>query len=197
MYFSIAIEFGWGQRSERVQKHAVTAWSWKRLSDQVKNRDGSVCQYCGAYAPGGGADHVVPLSRGGTDALDNLVWACRECNSSKGDKTPKEWDAPEGPTATQIVKIEIKPFDDKPVISWDTNFRPIHLRRFAKAALDGQLTIVGGHDLSRKKFQQIRDEAMYHGLLAWKDPDSHNQGVKMTSKGKQVFERLFTELNDG
>lgn len=29
-------------------------------------------------------DHVVPLSRGGSNALDNLVPCCTSCNSSKG-----------------------------------------------------------------------------------------------------------------
>lgn len=29
-------------------------------------------------------DHVIPLSRGGTDELANLRWLCRSCNSVKG-----------------------------------------------------------------------------------------------------------------
>lgn len=32
-------------------------------------------------------DHIVPLSRGGTDELDNLQFMCKSHNSSKGDKT--------------------------------------------------------------------------------------------------------------
>lgn len=31
-------------------------------------------------------DHIVPLSRGGTDELSNLRFLCRSHNSSKGDK---------------------------------------------------------------------------------------------------------------
>lgn len=31
-------------------------------------------------------DHIVPLSRGGTDDLDNLQFMCRSHNSSKGDR---------------------------------------------------------------------------------------------------------------
>lgn len=30
-------------------------------------------------------DHVVPLSRGGKDSLDNVVTACSGCNYSKWD----------------------------------------------------------------------------------------------------------------
>ena len=35
-------------------------------------------------------DHVVPVSRGGTDHLDNLQLLCGACNSLKGDR-PQEW----------------------------------------------------------------------------------------------------------
>lgn len=31
-------------------------------------------------------DHVVPLSKGGRDHIDNLALACRECNAEKGDE---------------------------------------------------------------------------------------------------------------
>lgn len=33
-------------------------------------------------------DHVLPRSRGGTNALDNLVGCCLTCNQAKGD-TPE------------------------------------------------------------------------------------------------------------
>jgi 5-methylcytosine-specific restriction endonuclease McrA len=36
-------------------------------------------------------DHVVPLSRGGADAADNLCCACFSCNARKGNKLPTEW----------------------------------------------------------------------------------------------------------
>lgn len=31
-------------------------------------------------------DHIVPLSHGGQNVVDNLVTACRSCNSSKSNK---------------------------------------------------------------------------------------------------------------
>lgn len=51
-------------------------------------RDGGRCVYC--HGPAETIDHVVPRSRGGTHAWDNVVAACAPCNHSKGDKTPAE-----------------------------------------------------------------------------------------------------------
>lgn len=36
-------------------------------------------------------DHIVPLSRGGTTTLANLVVACRSCNMQKHARTAVEW----------------------------------------------------------------------------------------------------------
>ena len=47
-------------------------------------RDGWTCQYCGA--PAENLDHVVPRSRGGAHAWDNVVAACRRCNSRKENR---------------------------------------------------------------------------------------------------------------
>ncbi|NJR41179.1 MAG: hypothetical protein HC781_22980 [Leptolyngbyaceae cyanobacterium CSU_1_4] len=36
-------------------------------------------------------DHVIPLSKGGSDLPGNLACACLQCNSSKSDRTVQEW----------------------------------------------------------------------------------------------------------
>jgi len=46
-------------------------------------RDGHRCQYCGAQAEN--IDHIVPRSKGGQHAWDNVVAACRRCNARKRD----------------------------------------------------------------------------------------------------------------
>lgn len=54
-------------------------------------RDGFTCRYCGRQAGEDGVelavDHVVSVADGGTNAVDNLVTACRECNAGKGAKS--------------------------------------------------------------------------------------------------------------
>lgn len=47
-------------------------------------RDGHRCQYCGGAAES--IDHVIPRSRGGPHSWDNVVAACRPCNSRKQDR---------------------------------------------------------------------------------------------------------------
>ena len=51
-------------------------------------RDNYKCQYCGAAAEN--IDHVVPRSRGGVHTWDNVVAACRPCNSRKEDRLLSE-----------------------------------------------------------------------------------------------------------
>jgi 5-methylcytosine-specific restriction endonuclease McrA len=53
-------------------------------------RDDHRCQYCGA--PAENVDHVIPRSRGGTHSWDNVVAACKPCNSRKEDRLPHEVD---------------------------------------------------------------------------------------------------------
>ncbi|RPI64746.1 MAG: HNH endonuclease [Planctomycetaceae bacterium] len=69
----------------------LTDTSWQRVRSTVRGRDDEICQYCGQHDASGEVDHVLPLSRGGNDMLENLVWACPECNRLKGDKTPREF----------------------------------------------------------------------------------------------------------
>ncbi len=57
---------------------------------------GGRCAYTGRrLVPGVNAsvDHRVPSSRGGADAIDNLVWCCEQVNRAKTDMTPAEFRA--------------------------------------------------------------------------------------------------------
>lgn len=58
--------------------------------EKVFARDGHICCYCGEQFPPDGLepDHVIPVSRGGNDAMGNLVAACVQCNRAKWDHHP-------------------------------------------------------------------------------------------------------------
>jgi hypothetical protein len=59
----------------------------------IFKRDRYSCQYCGDRDDLT-LDHVMPKSRGGKSNWDNLITACKKCNSRKGDFTPEEADMP-------------------------------------------------------------------------------------------------------
>lgn len=51
---------------------------------------GDVCAYCGAT----GSlhwEHIIPVSIGGPDSIDNMVRACPPCNLAKGALDPYQW----------------------------------------------------------------------------------------------------------
>lgn len=73
----------------------------RRFRRQVTNtfmfaRDGYCCQFCGRFAAELRArecltrDHLVPLSRGGTNEWTNVITACSTCNTRKGNRLPSE-----------------------------------------------------------------------------------------------------------
>ena len=65
--------------------------NWPELRQQVLERDNYTCQYCGQQGGKIHCDHVIPVARGGTNDLSNLVTACERCNLSKNNRTPEEW----------------------------------------------------------------------------------------------------------
>jgi 5-methylcytosine-specific restriction endonuclease McrA len=73
----------------------------RRFRRQVTNtflfaRDRYACQFCGRHQAilrereCLTRDHLVPLSRGGTNAWTNVVTACSACNAKKGNHLPDE-----------------------------------------------------------------------------------------------------------
>ena len=63
--------------------------AWHLVRSIVMERDRYACTYCGSDKQLEG-DHVLPLSRGGSNAFVNLTTACRPCNLSKGAKAVEE-----------------------------------------------------------------------------------------------------------
>ena len=77
----------------------VQTWRWLReYAPPLTNRalfarDGHLCLYCGQSfgARALTRDHVVPVSRGGSNSWTNVASACRSCNHRKDNRTPAEW----------------------------------------------------------------------------------------------------------
>lgn len=62
---------------------------WKKLYSA------NTCYYCGKAISGRNktVDHKTPISKGGTNAFENLCMCCASCNSKKHNKTESEYRA--------------------------------------------------------------------------------------------------------
>ena len=85
-YLSKLVKF---RKSVAGQRALMT----KALREFIKERDEFQCQECGISALNTEnllleIDHIMPLSKGGITAEDNLQTLCWKCNRSKGSKLP-------------------------------------------------------------------------------------------------------------
>jgi len=71
-----------------------TPAQWITLKELYQHR----CAYCGKYSERLTQDHVMPLSKGGSHTVSNIVPACRSCNSRKRDAIlkPPNWPMEDG-----------------------------------------------------------------------------------------------------
>jgi len=58
--------------------------------EKTKLQTGQICNYCGANK-NLALDHIFPQKHGGKDDAENLIFACRTCNSLKWKKDLMEW----------------------------------------------------------------------------------------------------------
>lgn len=73
------------------QSRRLTSIEWTVTRKKVFERDGYKCAYCGKRGGHLECDHIIPISRGGSNDLENLTTACRPCNRAKSDMTVEEW----------------------------------------------------------------------------------------------------------
>ena len=72
----------------RLAKGSLDYNRWLVKLEEYNN----CCAYCGKpLGDNVTIDHIIPIVRGGTNDIDNLVPCCRHCNSKKCDKTGDEF----------------------------------------------------------------------------------------------------------
>lgn len=81
-------------RMRRISRENQTDTEW-RWSDfmRVARKFDYCCAYCGIKPERLDPDHVVALSRGGDNAVSNMLPTCMPCNSDKRHLTLDEWAA--------------------------------------------------------------------------------------------------------
>lgn len=83
-----AIRAAYKARRRAAERGGISTGDLRRwLERQTK-----VCKWCGAECAGDHhVDHIVPLSKGGKHAEENLAIACPSCNLRKNAKMPAEF----------------------------------------------------------------------------------------------------------
>jgi len=61
--------------------HVEYPENWALLREEVFKRDKYQCQNCGAAGVGLNCHHIVPINKGGTNQLSNLITLCEKCHA--------------------------------------------------------------------------------------------------------------------
>ena len=120
-----AVPTEWTRKTRRRWRESAPPGLSVRQLRELRDRyvmSGASCVYCGA--PALTVDHVVPVSRGGTNFEGNLVPACKACNSSKCDLLLVEWrfGRPHGGTVIErpwmvLVRVPRRKREPKPKVN--------------------------------------------------------------------------------
>lgn len=79
--------YNWTRRAYRAAvENSLTRGQWLSVLAAANG----CCAYC-KRSTALSMDHIVPISRGGPHASNNVAAACKSCNSSKGRKLLTEW----------------------------------------------------------------------------------------------------------
>ena len=106
-----------------------------RLRELVRQRAGDRCEYCRLRQQHDRfhtfhVEHIVARQHRGSDGLENLAWACHQCNAHKGTNL-----ATFDPDTNEVVRL----FHPR-LQQFDLAIRVLHRRRhFHQAALQLEL----------------------------------------------------------
>ncbi|WP_139926367.1 HNH endonuclease [Hymenobacter sp. DG01] len=122
-------------RPDRKQQNQGQNWISQRVRLAIYMRDGFACAYCARGIEAGltlTLDHIVPYSKGGAiKDPKNLITACLNCNSSRGNRSLKDFVAVSAPYHQR---------DPAEVL----NFIRLHRQRVLKLKVAGQMIAQSG-----------------------------------------------------
>lgn len=80
------------QHKRRARKNEAQGTHTREDIKNIYSKQKGLCYWCGI--PVGNKyhiDHIIPLSRGGSNFPENLAVSCPTCNQKKWNKLPSEW----------------------------------------------------------------------------------------------------------
>lgn len=90
------LQYQWFEKPKKKRNKYKRKPISGRLRQDVFMRDNYTCQICGANRYKDNAkievDHIIPVSKGGTNDINNLQTLCRRCNREKHNRTDLKHD---------------------------------------------------------------------------------------------------------
>ena len=83
----------WHRRRAMIAKATINLTAIKKFFLLVKSKESVRCYYCQNQTSTNDVhfDHIIPLSKGGPHAVENLCASCSKCNLQKQDKLIGAW----------------------------------------------------------------------------------------------------------
>lgn len=130
---------------------------------EVFKRDKFTCQYCGRKAPDVllHADHITPVSTGGSNDLMNLITSCADCNLGKGavglsdDSAVQKRRAQAENLQSRREQIEMMAAWQSALVDLDAKAADVAAQHFSKLT---------GFSLNESGLQQLRSWIHSRGL---------------------------------
>lgn len=112
---------------EKLNRGVISPRGVLRENKMLVLDEAQSCSYCGSTV-NLQWDHIIALSRGGPDCIDNLVRACRVCNLRKGQRTISEyyedrWHQIPKLVRSKYVKLLLAEHERQGTMDW-TEFPP-------------------------------------------------------------------------
>ena len=132
----------------------------KKIRFEVFKRDLFTCQYCGKKAPDIilEIDHINPVSKGGTNDIENLVSACFDCNRGKGARKLSDLSEVEK-SRRQLEELQEKKNMVDMILEWKKSLRDTNLH--ACDGIEGIFTAETGYlfspDFKKRVIKAIKD----------------------------------------
>ncbi|WP_217449215.1 HNH endonuclease [Deinococcus sp. JMULE3] len=80
----------WKMRRRALENNAEGSFTPQELREKLAEYSGK-CHWCGSLTDKPELDHLIPLSKGGSNWISNIVPSCVSCNRRKSNIMPEEF----------------------------------------------------------------------------------------------------------